>query len=86
MFGSLELVERPEVPTVMQLERKGPLGQSAYPSTAHPKSGAAAQAGRLDRQGRFKILGLLKQWFLLCISNNGWGGALRYADVQMREQ
>ena len=28
MFDSWELVERPEVPTVMQLEREGPWGQS----------------------------------------------------------
>ena len=29
MFGRWELVDRPEVPTVMQLEREGPRGQSA---------------------------------------------------------
>ena len=29
IFGSWELVERPEVPTAMQLECEGPRGQSA---------------------------------------------------------
>ena len=52
------LVERPNVPTAMQLEKEGPQGQSAKPTNAHHKSGAAAKAGRTVMKEEFKILGL----------------------------
>ena len=42
----------------MQLEREGPRGQSVYPTAARPKSGAVAQADRMDRYRRLKIVSL----------------------------
>ena len=49
-----------KVPTAMKLERGSwaSWSQTTYPTTARPRSGAAAEAGRMDRQERFKILGL----------------------------
>ncbi len=69
MFGSWELVDRPEVLTAMQLEKESPRGQSAEPTTALPKSGAAAQTESMVRQARMMILHLLQQHNLLCTSN-----------------
>ena len=69
MCVSWELVDRPEVATVMQQEREGPQGQSTYPTTACPKLGSAEQADSLVRQTRMMTMGLFQQLNLLCTSN-----------------
>ena len=43
MFGSCELVDRPEVPTIMLLERDGPMAK------AHNPSPTVSSRGQLHR-------------------------------------
>ena len=69
MSVSWELVERPVVPTVRQLECEGPRGHSAITHRRPSQVGGSCKVWKYGLTGKLKILGLLYNPFNLCISN-----------------